>query len=106
MFSNSNYVDSSGGTVQYGAGPLLSFSGSVGAPDLAAGQTMSTGSATVYQPMTFGRDARAGTELSPGRAVRRHDFRHVRPQHELRNGTVRRGRKLQPPRLQLLYGHR
>ncbi len=45
------YVDSSGGTVQYGAGPVVNFSGGVGPAELAAGQNMSPGSPSVYQPV-------------------------------------------------------
>ena len=41
----------SGGTVQYGAGPVVSFSSSgVGPTDLAAAQTMTLGVPPVYQP--------------------------------------------------------
>jgi len=48
MFSNS--LDSSGQTVQYGAGPVVDFSGGVGPSNLAAGQLMQPGVPPVYQP--------------------------------------------------------
>ncbi len=48
-----DYVDS-GGTVQYGAGPVVSFSGGVGPADLAAAQTTTLGVPPVYQPATRG----------------------------------------------------
>ncbi len=44
-------VDSSGGTVQYGAGPVVNFSGGIGPAELAAAQSMSPGSPPVYQPI-------------------------------------------------------
>ena len=47
---SADYVDSSGGTVQYGAGPVVNFSGGIGPAELAAAQTMSPGSPPVYQP--------------------------------------------------------
>ena len=50
MFTD--YVDSSGGTVQYGAGPVVNFSGGVEPTELAAAQNMSPGSPPVYQPTT------------------------------------------------------
>jgi Flp pilus assembly protein TadG len=45
-----NYPDASGGTVQYGAGPVVNFSGGVGPADLAAAQTMVVPGTPVYQP--------------------------------------------------------
>ena len=48
MFAD--YVDTSGGTVHYGAGPVVNFSGGVGPTDLAAAQTMTLPSPPVYQP--------------------------------------------------------
>ncbi len=60
MFSDS--TDSSGQTVQYGAGPVVDFSGGVGDPDLAAAQLMQPGNPPVYQPMTS--TGTAGLELN------------------------------------------
>ena len=51
----------------YGAGPVVNFSGGVGPPELAAGQTMSPGSPPVYQPATSG--GAAGLELNPSNAT-------------------------------------
>ena len=48
LFSDS--TDANGQTVQYGAGPVVNFSGGVGDPDLAAAQLMQTGNPPVYQP--------------------------------------------------------
>ena len=62
-----DYVNSSGGTVHYGAGPVVNFNGNVGPADLAAGQTMSPGSPPVYQPMTSG--GTAGLELNSSNAT-------------------------------------
>ncbi len=59
-------VDSSGGTVQYGAGPVVNFSPGVGDPSLAAGQTIeqpgSAGNPSVYQPRRS--DGTPGLELN------------------------------------------
>jgi hypothetical protein len=44
-----DYVDS-GGTVHYGAGPVVDFSGGIGPADMAAAQTMTPGVPPVYQP--------------------------------------------------------
>jgi hypothetical protein len=60
LFTDS--VDSSGGTIQYGAGPVVSFSGSVGPTEFAAAQNMSPGVPPVYQPMTS--SGSAGLELN------------------------------------------
>ena len=46
----SNATDSGGETVQYGAGPVVGFSGGIGDPSLAAGQLMQSGNPPVYQP--------------------------------------------------------
>jgi hypothetical protein len=62
-----DYLDSSGGTVQYGAGPVVNFSGGVGPAELAAAQNMSPGSPAVYQPTTSG--GTAGLELNPSNAT-------------------------------------
>jgi Tfp pilus assembly protein PilV len=48
MFSD--YVDSSGKTVHYGAGPVVNFSGGIDPTELAASQLMQPGSPPVYQP--------------------------------------------------------
>jgi hypothetical protein len=48
MFSNG--TDTGGETVQYGAGPVVDFSGGVGDPNLAAGQLMQNGNPPLYQP--------------------------------------------------------
>ena len=45
-----NGTDAGGETVQYGAGPVVNFSGGVGDPNLAAAQLMQTGEPPVYQP--------------------------------------------------------
>ncbi len=57
-----DFPDPSGGTVQYGAGPVVNFSGGNGPSDLAASQYMSPGSPPVYQPLTSG--GAAGLELN------------------------------------------
>jgi hypothetical protein len=62
-----NYVDSSGGTIQYGAGPVVNFSGGIGPTDLAAAQDMATGLPPVYQPATSG--GAAGLELNSSNAT-------------------------------------
>jgi hypothetical protein len=49
-------VDSSGGIVHYGAGPVVDFSGGIGPAELAALQSMQLGDPPVYQP--------AGLELN------------------------------------------
>ena len=82
-----DYVDS-GGTVQYGAGPVVSFSGGVGPADLAAAQTMTLGVPPVYQPTTFGRNGRARDELPRQRNQRRHGPRRLQPQRELQCDRV------------------
>jgi hypothetical protein len=48
MFTNG--TDAGGETVQYGAGPVVDFSGGVGDPTLAAAQLMQNGNPPVYQP--------------------------------------------------------
>ena len=56
-----DYVDSSGGTVQYGAGPVVNFSGGVGPADLAAAQ--------IDEPVRSRRfTSRAGLELNLSRS--------------------------------------
>ena len=47
-----DYVDSSGGTVHYGAGPVVNFSGGIGPTELAAEShaLMQPGTPPVYQP--------------------------------------------------------
>jgi hypothetical protein len=57
-----DYVDSSGGTIQYGAGPVVNFSGGNGPSELAASQNISPGSPPVYQPITSG--GAAGLEMN------------------------------------------
>ena len=66
LFTDS--VDSSGGTVQYGAGPVVNFSGDVGPADLDAGQTITwPPPSPVYQPTTS--SGTAGLELNPSNAT-------------------------------------
>ena len=60
-------LDSSGGTVQYGAGPVVNFTGGIGPTELAAAQTMSPGSPPVYQPVTSG--GAPGLELNLSNAI-------------------------------------
>ena len=59
MFTD--YTDSSGATVHYGAGPVVNFSGGIGPTELAASQLMQPGSPPVYQP--------GGLQLNSGDAV-------------------------------------
>ena len=54
-------MDSSGGTVQYGAGPVVDFTRGIDPTDVAAAQTMSPGSPPVYQP--------TGLQLNPSNAT-------------------------------------
>ena len=63
----SDYVDSSGGTIQYGAGPVVNFSGGISPTDLAASQFMSPGSPPVYQPISSA--GTAGLELNQSNAT-------------------------------------
>ena len=56
-----DYADS-GGTVHYGAGPVVNFSGGIGPTAFAAAQTMSPGSPPVYQPTAS--SGTAGLELN------------------------------------------
>ncbi len=69
MFTNS--TDSSGQVRQFGAGPIVNFSGGIGDPSLAAAQTIeqpgSAGNPAVYQPITSG--GLAGLELNEGNAT-------------------------------------
>jgi Flp pilus assembly protein TadG len=65
MFADN--VDTSGGTVHYGAGPMVNFSGGVGPTDLAAAQTMTLPSPPVYQPLRA--DGTPGLELNPANAT-------------------------------------
>ncbi len=44
-----DYVDGSGATVHYGAGPVVNFSGGIGPTELAASQLMQPGTPPVYQ---------------------------------------------------------
>ncbi len=60
MFAD--YVDSSGGTLQYGAGPVVNFSGGIGPADLVAAQTMTIPDTPVYQPQRA--DGTPGLELN------------------------------------------
>ena len=62
-----DYVDPSGGTIQYGAGPVVNFTGGNGPSDLAASQFMSPGAPPVYQPMVS--TGTAGLELNPSNAT-------------------------------------
>ena len=88
-----------GDTGQFGAGPVVDFTGGVGPPELAASQTMSPGVPPVYKPKRA--DGTPGLELNSDDAAEwRHDFGHVWLQPRLRCSTLgRRGRKLQSPRL-------
>jgi hypothetical protein len=61
-----DYADS-GGTVQYGAGPVVEFTGGVGPADVAAAQTMVMPNPPVYQPMRA--DGTPGLELNPSNAT-------------------------------------
>ena len=60
MFSD--YVDGAGGTVFYGAGPVVNFSGGIGPPEWAASQLMQPGNPPVYQPQRA--DRTPGLELN------------------------------------------
>ena len=60
MFTD--YVDSSGATVHYGAGPVVDFSGGVGPVNLAAGQTITWPPPPPYQPKRS--DGTPGLELN------------------------------------------
>ncbi len=65
LFADS--LDSSGGTVQNGAGPVVDFSGGTGPADMAAAQTMSVPSSPLYQPTRS--DGTPGLELNPSNAT-------------------------------------
>jgi hypothetical protein len=65
MFTD--YLDSNGETVHYGAGPVVTFSGGVGPPELAASQFMQPGATPVYQPITSA--GTAGLELNLSNAT-------------------------------------
>ena len=58
------FTDLSGGSVQYGAGPVVNFSGGNGPADLAASQFMSPGAPPVYQARRS--DGTPGLELNQG----------------------------------------
>ena len=64
-----DYVDpNTGGTVSYGAGPVVTFSGGIDPPaDMAASQVMQPGAPPVYQP-TRADGITAGLELNTGNA--------------------------------------
>ena len=82
-----------GDTGQYGAGPVVDFTGGVGPTELAASQTCRPAPAGL-QTKACGRHTWAGTEFRR-RAERRHEFGHVWLQPELRCGPLGgRGRKL------------
>ena len=66
MFADLFYVDTSSGTVNYGAGPVVTFSGGVGPSDLAAGQTITLSGTPVYQPITS--SGTAGLEFNSTRS--------------------------------------
>jgi Flp pilus assembly protein TadG len=61
-----DYVDS-GAAVQYGAGPVVNFTGGVGPADMAAGQTIVIPNPPVYQPKRA--DGTPGLELNPSNAA-------------------------------------
>ena len=71
-----DYVDPSGGTVHYGAGPVVNFTGGVGPADLAAAQIDASGSIRRFTSQR--RTARRAGTQSFQRDSRRHGGRHVR----------------------------
>ena len=62
-----DYVDFSGGTVQYGAGPSVNFIGGIGPAELAAAQHGDRPIPPVYQPTSA--DGTPGLELNPSNAT-------------------------------------
>ena len=60
-----DYVDSSGGTVHYGAGPVVNFSGGIGPAELAASQLMQPGT----PPVLPARKAGVKHPTTPRRAT-------------------------------------
>ena len=93
------YYDTAGGTVNYGAGPIVNFSVGVGDPNLAAAQTTTVPYPLVYQPVR--NDGNPGLELNFSKCgPRRHGCRDLRFQLRFQRGVDgRRGRRLQPPQL-------
>jgi hypothetical protein len=64
MFAD--YYEGSGGTVHYGAGPVVNFSGGIGPTELAAAQTITIPNPPVYQPVRA--DGTPGLELNVSNA--------------------------------------
>ena len=65
MFADN--VDTSGGTVHYGAGPVVNFSGGIGPANLAAAQTMALPIRRFINQRA--RMARPGLELNPSNTI-------------------------------------
>ena len=65
MFAD--YYEGSGGTVHFGAGPVVNFSGGIGPTELAAAQTMTIPNPPVYQPVRA--DGTPGLELNLSNAT-------------------------------------
>ncbi len=57
-----DYYEGSGGTVHYGAGPMVNFSGGAGLAGMAAAQTITLPNPPVYQPQRS--DGTPGLELN------------------------------------------
>ncbi|MGO9111850.1 MAG: pilus assembly protein TadG-related protein [Thermoguttaceae bacterium] len=65
MFADN--VETSGGTLQYGAGPVVNFSGGIGPTNLTAAQNMTVPNSPVYQPLRA--DGTSGLELNLSNAT-------------------------------------
>ena len=91
------YYDRPGGTVNYGAGPMVNFSAGIGPPSLAAAQTMTIPNPPVYQPMRA--DGNPGLELNLTNSIQGDMVAGSYGFNSAFNGTLSgRGRRVQPPR--------